>query len=286
MSEKQRKSTPTFLYKKIILSFSLCKIRWSNSFCSFDSNTLLLQRQTNGTAMKHALLTLSLFFAAVSLIAQKPCDYFTVDEIPNAVVYLPAPPDTQSMRFAYDTAQYQWGKRQRATPRGAQAKADADYSVYRMADIFSSAVGFTIGKNTTPQLWKLLVDATHTASFATDKAKAHYFRPRPYMYFDEPTLVPGDEEVLRHNGSYPSGHTNLGWTTALLLVEICPERQDEILRVGYEYGQSRVIAGYHWQSDVTAGRLTASAAVARLHTSKAFQRQLRKAQQECRRLIK
>jgi acid phosphatase (class A) len=86
--------------------------------------------------------------------------------------------------------------------------------------------------------------------------------------------------VLRHNGSYPAGHTTLGWVTALLLVEICPGKENEILRIGYEYGQSRVIAGYHWQSDVTAGRLVASSCFARLHTSKAFIKQMKKAQKE------
>ena len=228
---------------------------------------------------KHFLLLICLF-ALTRVSAQKPHAYFTVQEMPDAVHYLPAPPDSASMCFAYDTAQYQWGKRQRQTPRGQQAKDDADYGIYRMATIFSPAIGVTISPTTTAQLWKLLIDATYTAGRGCDIAKAHYFRPRPYMYFNEPTLVPQDEEVLRHNGSYPSGHTTLGWVTALLLVEICPEKENEILRIGYEYGQSRVIAGYHWQSDVTAGRLVASSCFARLHTSKAFLKQMKKAQKE------
>ena len=36
---------------------------------------------------------------------------------------------------------------------------------------------------------------------------------------------------------------------------------------GYMYGESRVIVGAHWQSDVDAGRLVASVAYAKLHTS-------------------
>jgi len=233
---------------------------------------------------KHCFLLLVCLLSVFPAAAQKPHAYFNVGEMPDAVKYLPAPPDSASMRFAYDTAQYQWGKRQRATPRGQQAKDDADYSIYRMATIFSPAIGVTISPNKTPELWKLLRDATYTAGLGCDIAKKHYFRPRPYMHYNEPTLVPQDEEVLRHNGSYPSGHTTLGWTTALILVEICPQYENEILRVGYEYGQSRVIAGYHWQSDVTAGRLVASSCFARLHTSNAYLRQLKKAQKEYKRL--
>lgn len=233
--------------------------------------------------MKKTLLFLFLT-VAVMMTAQEAQPYFTVAEMPNALHYLPGPPQTNEMRFAYDTARYQWGKRMRPTPRGAQAKADADYSVVRMAAIFSQAMGVEISPAHTPQLWKLLLDATLTASYATDSIKAFYMRPRPYMYYKEPTLVPEDEEVLSHNGSYPSGHTNLGWVTALILTQINPAAEEELLRIGFEYGISRVIAGFHWQSDVDAGRLTAAAAFAKLQTSPAYLKQLKKAKKEFQRL--
>ena len=112
--------------------------------------------------------------------------------------------------------------------------------------------------------------------------KDFYKRTRPYVYYGEPTIYPQDEEELRNNGSYPSGHTIEGWSAALLLTELNPDRADTILARGYIYGESRVIAGYHWQSDVDAGRLAASAAIARLHADKRFMRLLRKAHKEFR----
>ena len=102
--------------------------------------------------------------------------------------------------------------------------------------------------------------------------KDFYKRTRPYVYYGEPTIYPQDEEELRNNGSYPSGHTIEGWSAALLLTELNPDRADTILARGYIYGESRVIAGYHWQSDVDAGRLAASAAIARQHADKRFMR--------------
>ena len=57
---------------------------------------------------------------------------------------------------------------------------------------------------------------------------------------------------------------------ALLLSEINPDAQDQLLKKGYEWGESRVIAGYHWQSDTDASRLLASACYVRLHTSEEF----------------
>ncbi|MBQ6771499.1 MAG: peptidase M15 [Bacteroidales bacterium] len=50
------------------------------------------------------------------------------------------------------------------------------------------------------------------------------------------------------------------------------------------YGESRVITGAHWQSDVDASRLCAAIGVGRLHTSRAFLAQLEKAQNEFQRL--
>ena len=71
-----------------------------------------------------------------------------------------------------------------------------------------------------------------------------------------------------------------------MLAEINPARQDEILRRGYEMGESRVICGYHFQSDVNAAYLTGSAAVARLHADPEFLAQLDKAKKEFIRLNK
>ena len=226
------------------------------------------------------IIFLPILLVSIVLWAEDPQPYFSVDEMPNAVIYLPAPPQSNEMRYAYDTAQYQWGKRMRPTARGEKARLDAEYSVERMAAIFSPVMGIEISAQNTPEIWKLLNHAVRTTDLATHKAKKTYMRRRPYMVFGEPTLVPEDEEELSHNGSYPSGHTTLGWSTALILCEINPAAQDALLKEGFEYGQSRVIAGFHWQSDVDAARVLSSAAFARLHTSPAYLKQLKKAQKE------
>ena len=71
-----------------------------------------------------------------------------------------------------------------------------------------------------------------------------------------------------------------------MLAEINPARQDAILKRGYEMGQSRVICGYHFQSDVDAARLVAAAVVARLHANDNFMKQLEKAKKEFAKLVK
>ena len=89
-----------------------------------------------------------------------------------------------------------------------------------------------------------------------------------------------DEVELGKEGSYPSGHTMRGWTTALLLAEINPANADTIYARGWMYGESRVIVGAHWQSDVDATRVAASIGYSALHTSPAFREQMHKAQYE------
>lgn len=210
----------------------------------------------------------------------------TQGSMPNAVYFLPAPPDTASAAFAYDKAQYRWGLEQRKdSARCAVAVSDAEWSVACMCRIFSEAIGFTISKEATPAIYEMLSVGVMTADQVGKLPKEHYMRTRPYVFFGEPTIVPGDEEELSHNGSYPSGHTILGWSAALLLTELAPEHADAILAVGYRYGQSRVIAGFHWQSDVDAGRLCASAAVARLHADERFLKLMQKAREEYKQLM-
>ncbi len=210
--------------------------------------------------------------------------YVSLDDLPNAVKYLPPPPSTDSQKFFYDWSQYMWGKAQRETPRGIMAKDDAVVDVNRLAKIYSEAMGIEISASKTPALYELIGRTIDTAINATRKAKKQYLRTRPYAQFNEPSLVPKDEAHHNPNYSYPSGHTSAGWSVALILAEIYPEAQDAILARGYEYGQSRVIAGFHYQSDVDAGRLVGSATVARLHADPEFMTALNKAKKEIRKV--
>jgi lysophospholipase L1-like esterase len=109
-------------------------------------------------------------------------------------------------------------------------------------------------------------------------------RLRPYVFYREGTLIPKSEEGSRRSGSYPSGHTVRGWGMALVLAELNPERQDTLFKAGYEWGQSRVIAGYHWQSDVDASKLLASATYARMQANAAYNEDIAAAREELKAL--
>ena len=133
-----------------------------------------------------------------------------------------------------------------------------------------------------PGPFKTLVERTLVdAGLATYKAKIKYNRTRPFVAAnDNTTCYPKDEEMLRKDGSYPSGHSAYGWAWALILAEMVPDKADAIIQRGYQFGQNRIICGVHWQSDVNAGRVVAAAVVAQLHTNADFKAQFGAAQKE------
>lgn len=207
--------------------------------------------------------------------------YFTSQEMPDMLNWYKAPPKDDSEEFIRDVKRYYWGKAQRLNPeRAAIAVRDAHYGLATIIKEYSIPFGLQISKQNTPETYKLLQDALATTDSICKLPKSKYMRPRPFMVFNEKTLVPKDEPSLRMNGSYPSGHTILGWSAALLLTEINPDAADTLLARGLMYGESRVIVGAHWQSDVDAGFQAASVAYMKLHTSERFLRQMAAARKE------
>lgn len=210
--------------------------------------------------------------------------FLTADEIPTGAEFLPLPPTPTDAAFYNDWRRYEWGKTMRNTERGKQAVEDAVHTVEYFAKIYSEPFGMEISQKNTPEIFALMERLLETTFICNDKSKSRIMRKRPFMQFNEPTPVPQDEERLSTNSSYPSGHTTMGWAIALVLAEINPDRQDAILKRGFEYGESRVIVGFHYQSDVDHARIITSALVNRLHANSDFMEQLKKAKDEFLRL--
>ena len=229
--------------------------------------------------MKKILMALFLVFVG-SVCYAKALPFLTKEEISTGAKFLPLPPKPEEASFYNDWQRYQWGKTVRDTERGKQAVKDATFDFEYLCDIYSEPFGMEISKKNTPQIWAFLERVLATADLCKDEAKHRLMRKRPFIQFNEPTPVPEDEKILKDDSSYPSGHTTRAWTIALALVEINPERQDEILKRGFEYGESRVIVGFHFQSDVDAARTISSVLINRLSINEDFRQQLAKAKAE------
>lgn len=203
----------------------------------------------------------------------------TNEEAIDSAFILPPPPAIDSLAFLNDQAKYQEGLGLRNGDRGKLAILDAIGP--RLHESLSIPFGIEINEKDTPAIYDLIYSvAGDLGDMSTRTAKQKYFRTRPYVLYNAPTCFPDEEEILRNNGSYPSGHSARAWGLALILAEINPARQEAILQRGYDMGQSRVICGYHWQSDVDAGRLAGAAGVASLHANSKFIERLEKAKKE------
>ena len=230
---------------------------------------------------KFYVIALAFVMTAMTLNAQDEVQpYFTVDQLPDLIKCLPAPPAFDSPEFANDMMRYAWGKQQRLDPERAEiAKRDAVWSYEALLNEFAVPFGLQISPENTPEIWKLMVTSLTTTDAMRVAPKAFYHRQRPFERFQDKMLT--DEEAeLTGEGSYPSGHTMRGWTAALLLAEVNPAAADTIFARGWMYGESRVIVGAHWQSDVDASRVAASIGYAALHGSAEFREQMEKAQAE------
>ena len=230
---------------------------------------------------KYFVIAMVALMASFSTNAQDQVQpYLTVDQLPDLIKCLPAPPAFDSPEFANDMMRFAWGKQQRLNEERAEiAKRDAVWSYEALLAEFDVPFGLHISPENTPEIWKLMVTSMTTTDAMRVAPKAFYHRQRPFERYQDKMLT--DEEAeLAGEGSYPSGHTMRGWTAALLLAEVNPAAADTIFARGWMYGESRVIVGAHWQSDVDASRVAASIGVCALHSSPEFREQMAKAQEE------
>ena len=237
---------------------------------------------------KLRFLTLLLFALGIMTSAeaqnkQKVESFLTDDEVPDGVFFLPGPPVEGSPEYDNDISYYIWGKEQRNTPAGKQAAIDEDSWT---STAFSPAVGFTIDPKETPEIFKLVEGARKDANDTNKRIKSYYKRQRPFAHFNEPSLVVKNDEAERNTYSYPSSHSVRGWVYAMTLALCVPDSTEALMLRARQYALYRVICGRHYKSDIDASQTVASAVFCKLVANKAFQKQLKKARKEYRRIQK
>lgn len=210
--------------------------------------------------------------------------YLKPEMIPDSTLLMSAPPEAGSPAFARDEEGAKNAVSLRGSPRWTQATLDAELLSPAATGAMSCAAGLVIGEKQTPAIQKLMRRATADLGMSGRAAKQKYQRPRPFMVNGEPTCTPDWEPMLRKDGSYPSGHSAIGYGWGLILAEVFPYRAAQLVARGRAYGDSRRICNVHWLSDVEEGRITASAVVARLHADPAFQKDLKAAKAEAKKL--
>lgn len=212
--------------------------------------------------------------------------YLSEDEILNSLKLVPPPPQEGSAAFQLDQEIAAKYVAMDDDARKAQATKDAVLSFPEATEAFNIVLDIKISEENTPHLYMILRRTLADAGLSTYAAKDHYQRQRPFMVNNAPTCTPEEEEALRKDGSYPSGHTSIGWAWALILAEVFPDQANAIMERGKEFGISRNVCNVHWHSDVVYGRMMGATAVAMLHANTDFKIDLEAAKQEIKAIRK
>lgn len=211
--------------------------------------------------------------------AAKP--YLADTALPDALKILPAPPAHDAPLDKADRAAFSSTRALKGSPRWEIASNDVAEGAAAVLENFACVLGTRIDQARVPAVINLLERARLDLARATRGPKVHYRRLRPFVGNEAPICVQRSQ-ALADSFSYPSGHATQGWAYALILAALVPEKATPILVRGRAYGESRIVCGVHWLSDVVAGRLTGTAVFAALMGDPTFRADLEKARTELR----
>jgi acid phosphatase (class A) len=254
------------------------------------------------TVIRSAVLTVAVLAALVGCAtppqasqaletAQAPTDAARAAPVPTTLTgYLSAgaldgktilgpPPAVDSAQGRAERQNYDDTRALAGTPRWETAIQDNDLWTGGAFKRFACGLGRDLSEARTPTTLRILHRIELDVRTVGTPAKDFYARVRPAIGNDKPICVPR-EAWMKTNASYPSGHAMAGWAWALVLTELQPATADAVLKVGREVGESRVICGVHFQSDIEAGRTLSAAMVARLHADPAFTADMARARRE------
>lgn len=196
----------------------------------------------------------------------------------DILAVLPAAPVKGDARYEADRKIFKQTRKMIGTPRWDLATSDVPTSQADLMADFSCALGVKITPLNAPITEAFVARARADTGRGTYAAKEHYKRVRPFEIDKGKICEP--EKELKGSWDYPSGHTTLGWTWAMLLAQIAPDRATQILARGRAYGESRIVCGAHNASAVDAGRLSATSTIIAMSSLSEFRSDLAAATKE------
>jgi len=226
----------------------------------------------------------------------------------DAIHLLPPPPAPDSAAQREDIEGVLQAQRTSTPERMRLAEEDARVGLIR----FATALGPQFAPDKMPTLAAFFAKVGRDINPPVTLAKDCWERPRPFVVdshvhppgqmqqdtanrpgAQSSSSVPHDaaspcrpaESSPAYSYSYPSGHSTFGAMTAILLANMIPEKRSELFARGWQFGESRVVGGVHFPTDVEAGRIEATAMVALMMQSPEFRADLAAARAELRRTL-
>jgi acid phosphatase (class A) len=227
-----------------------------------------------------AAASLALLLAGSAALAA-PTGGFLGDQDLKFAAWAPPTPALDGPAQVADLAVYLQTRPLVAGPRGSEAHDDDVYLPPDVAHRFKDALGIDL----TPANAKVILDTIQLVQKDLEVLVAPVKQPvanggrvRPYVQYPAlpacPHVVDDSQFGLNKSGSFPSTHAGVGMLWALILTQLAPDKADAVAAKGYQFGESRLVCGFHYPSDLAAGRLAMTVLFARLQTNQAFKDQM------------
>jgi acid phosphatase (class A) len=225
--------------------------------------------------MKRVAFVLCMLLIGQPALADGDGGRVAVVEVSNL---LPPPPAAGSAAARQDMDAVLAVQKSRTAQEMAAAKADAEHSMFRFAD----AIGLTAQPSALPKTAAFFDRVANFDKTQVKQAKAYFHRPRPSVVSSEVHPLSKDKP---DDWSYPSGHATFGYTTAVLLANMLPEKRAEIFARADLYAQHRIVMGAHFPSDLEAGKLAGTVIAAQILRDAQWQGDYNAARSELRKAL-
>lgn len=198
------------------------------------------------------MLKLGLLVTAAALAGAAPgggkAPLLSIADIDPALV-LPPPPAAGSAQATAELTELHGVEAVRTDAEEAAARLDGDT---KNATIFAEVLGPRFDLTKLPATSALLALVRASEKAAVDRGKDEFRRQRPYIVDTTLKSCKRNDDPL---SSYPSGHTSMAFSMGETLARLVPEKAAPILARAARYGQSRIVCGQHFRSDVSAGQM-------------------------------
>ena len=229
--------------------------------------------------------------AARAAATPTSANYFSAGQLDSTALIEPPPVAGSDAARADLQAVLDAQRAAHASATTARAVGDTVIDCQRVADVLVTKEPSPVASGDGAAGVAFATRAAKQVSAAASAPKRHWARPRPYIVSagverlgdvapGSPLAITGGYE--RDHTSYPSGHTTFGTACAIVLAQMVPEQSAALFARARLYGESRLIVGAHFPTDVDAGRRVGTAASGVMLQNAQFQADLRAARAQLR----
>lgn len=230
------------------------------------------------TKRKGSILWIAIILVFFSTQAISGGGNFVSREQVDLVKLLAPPPSDNSSQTQAEILELIQIQKTRTPQEKASAVSDNKLSIFQFA---SDILGPKFNWENLPLTEKFFKRLSKDAISIFNVAKEDWHRTRPIVVSSEVKSC-FDQAA---SGAYPSGHSTLGYLSAIVLAYMVPEKKVEIFERAAQYARNRMVCGVHYRSDIEAGRIGGTVIAAFAMQNPQFQKEFGEVKKEIRKTL-